>query len=325
MRTRIVAAIVFAFACWFFSLSPAFSQADFPTKPIQLIVPFPGGGSSGLVSTTIAEKMSHVLGQPVVAVNKPGGATSVGTVAVATAKPDGYTILMNAGATITLPLTMKDAPYKLSDLAAICKITSNDFILAVHNSVTVNNLKEFIAFARANPGKLSFVAGSAGSLPRLGGELLKDRAKFDAQYIPYGNPSQSMPSLLGGHVQYGVVEAPASLPHIKAKTIKPIAIFSTKRHPELPDVPTFVEQGYPDVVTYTFFVLYAPAKTPAAIIAKLENAAKVTMQDKEVQQKIKKGDNNPDFLGTKETQAWVAQEHKKWEDIITRAKLEFKD
>ena len=126
MRTRIVAAIVFAFAGGFFSLSPAFAQADFPTKPIQLIVPFPGGGSSGLVSTTIAEKMSQVLGQPVVAVNKPGGATSVGSVAVATAKPDGYTILMNAGATITLPLTMKDAPYKLSDLTAICRIASND-------------------------------------------------------------------------------------------------------------------------------------------------------------------------------------------------------
>ncbi len=325
MRMRTVVAIVFAFAGGFFSLSPAFAQADFPTKPIQLIVPFPGGGSSGLVSTTIAEKMSQVLGQPVVPANKPGGATSVGTVAVATAKPDGYTILINAGATITLPLTMKDAPYKLSDLAAICKITSNDFILAVHNSVPANNLKEFIAYARANSGKLSFVAGSAGSLPRLGGELLKDRAKFAAQYIPYGNPSQSMPSLLGGHVQYGVLEAPASLPHIRAKTIKPIAIFSTKRHPELPDVPTFVEQGYSDVVTYTFFVLYAPAKTPAAIIAKLENAARVTMQDKEVQEKIKRGDNNPDFLGTKDSQAWVAQEHKKWEDIIKRAKLDFKE
>ena len=104
-----------------------------------------------------------------------------------------------------------------------------------------------------------------------------------------------MPALLGGHVQFGVVEAPSSLPHIKAKTIKPLAIFSTKRHPNLPDVPTFIEEGYPDVVTYTYFVLFAPAKTPAAIIAKLENAARVTMEDKEVQQKILKGDNNRGF------------------------------
>jgi tripartite-type tricarboxylate transporter receptor subunit TctC len=325
MHSKLIVAVVFAFAGGLFCLSPAFGQSDFPTKPIQLIVPFPGGGSSGLVATAVAEKMSKVLGQPVVAVNKPGGATSIGTVAVTTAKPDGYTILLNAGATITLPLTMKDTPYKLSELAPIARLTSNDFILAVHSSVPANNLREFIAYAKANPGKLSFVAGSAGSLPRLGGELLKDKAKFDAQYIPFGNPSQSMPALLGGHVQFGVIEAPASLPHIKAKTIKAIAIFSTKRHPSLPDVPTFIEEGFPDVLTYTYFVLYAPAKTPAAVIAKLENAAKVTMEDKEVQQKILKGDNNPDFIGTKETRAFVAQEEKKWSDIIKRSKIDFKE
>jgi tripartite-type tricarboxylate transporter receptor subunit TctC len=325
MHSKLNAAVVLVFVVCFFPLSTAFGQADFPTKPVQLIVPFPGGGSSGLVSTTVSEKMSQVLGKPVVAVNKPGGATSIGTVAVTTAKPDGYTLLLNAGATITLPLTMKDAPYKLSELAPIARLTSNDFILAVHSSVPANNLKEFIAYAKANPGKLSFVAGSAGSLPRLGGELLKDKAKFDAQYIPFGNPSQSMPSLLGGHVQYGVIEAPSSLPHIKAKTIKPIAIFSTKRHPDLPDVPTFIEEGYPDVVTYTYFILYAPAKTPAAVMAKLESAAKATMMDKEIQKKIVKGDNNPDFIGTKETQAFVAQEYKKWSDIIKRSKLEFNE
>jgi tripartite-type tricarboxylate transporter receptor subunit TctC len=305
-------------------VTPAFAQSDYPSRPIQVVVPFPGGGSSGLVATIVSEKMSEVLGKPVVVVNKPGGATSVGTVFAANSKPDGYTILLGAGATITLTLTMDDPPYKVSDITPVGRMTSNDFILAVHKSVPANNLKEFIAFARANPGKLSFVAGSSGSLPRLGGELLKDKAKFDAQYIPYANPTQSMPALLGGHVQYGVVEAPASIPHIKSKDLKPLAIFSTKRHPDLPDVPTFVEQGYPDVVTYTYFILYVPVKTPAPIIAKLENALRLTMQDKEVQQKIAKGDNRADFLGTKETQVFVANEEKKWSDIIKRSKLDFK-
>jgi len=325
MLFRIGSLMLFSFVFASLIVSPCIAQPDFPTKPIQFVVPYPGGGSSSLVATVVTEKMSQILGKPVVVLNKPGGATSVGTVFTANSKPDGYTIVLGGGATITLTLTMDKPPYKLSDLTPICRMTSNDFILAVNKSVPANNLKEFIAYARANPGKLSFVAGGSGSLPRLGGELLKDKAKFDAQYIPYASPSLSMPALLGGHVHYGVVEAPASIPHIKSKDIKPLAIFSTKRHPDFPDVPTFVEQGYPDVVTYTYFILYAPAKTPAPIIAKLENALKVTLQDKDVQQKIIKVDNRPDFLSAKETQAFVANEEKKWSDIIKRAKIDFKE
>jgi tripartite-type tricarboxylate transporter receptor subunit TctC len=271
----------------------------------------------------VSEKMATFLGKPVVLVNKPGGGTAVGTVSVVHARPDGYTIVLGAGATITLTLTMEKPPYKLSDLTPIGRITTGDFILAVHKSVPANNLKEFVAYARANQGKLSYAAGSSGSLPRLGAELFKDRAKIDAQYIPYASPAMSLPALLGGHVQYALVEAYPAIPHIKSKAIKPLAIFSTKRIPELPDTPTFIEQGYPDVVTYTFFILYAPAKTPPEIVNKLEVALGKTLGDKDVQQKLAKAESRADFLNSAATKAFVDAEYKKWANVIKKANIHF--
>lgn len=301
------------------------AQSDYPSKPVQLVLPYPGGGTSTLVATVVGEKMGDVLGKPVVVVNKPGGGTTVGTVFAANAKPDGYTILLVGGAFLTFPLTMESAPYKVSDFTPIGRMTTGDFILAVHKDVPANNFKEFIAYARKNTGKLSYVAGSTGSLPRLGAELLKDRIKIDAQYIPFASPSASLPNLLGGHVQFGVIEAYPAIPHIRSKAIKPLAIFSTKRDPHLPDVPTFIEEGYPDVITYTFFMLLAPAKTPVPIIKKLENALKVALQDKEVQQKLVKVDSKADFLSAEEAKAFIDNETRKWTDIIKKSKIDFKE
>jgi tripartite-type tricarboxylate transporter receptor subunit TctC len=309
----------------FFTPFTVLSQTDYPSKSVSLVVPYPGGGISTLVANIIGDKMGEVLGKPFVLVNKPGGGTAVGSVYAVNSKPDGYTLLLAAGAFITLPLTMEKAPYKVSDMTPIGRATTGDFVLVVHKSVPVNNLKEFIAYARSNPGKLSFVAGSSGSLPRLGAELLKDRAKFDAQYIPYANPTQSVPPLVGGHVHYGVIEATPAIPHIKSKDLKPLAIFSTKRHAQLPDVPTFGEEGYPDVITYTYFILYVPAKTPASIVSKLEGTLKQALEDKEVQQKLAKADSRADFLNTVETKAFMAAELKRWSDVINKSKLDFKD
>ena len=315
---------VFCIAALLLVVPWAFAEADFPTKPIQVVVPYPGGSSSTLVTNIVGEKMGQILGQPVVVVNKPGGATSVGTVYAANAKPDGHTLLLGAGAFLTLPLTMESAPYKPSDFAPIGRMTTGDFLLVAHKDLPVNNLKEFIAYARKNPDKLSFVAGTTGSLPRLGAELLKNSAKFDAQYIPFAGHGQATTALLGGHVQYGVIEALPAIPHIRAKTIKPLAIFSKKRDPHFPDVPTFIEEGYPDVVTYTYFILYAPAKTPAPILKRLEDALRATLGDNEVQEKLTKIDSREDHLDAEQTKAFIDEEIRKWSDVIKTAKIDFK-
>jgi tripartite-type tricarboxylate transporter receptor subunit TctC len=202
-------------------------------------------------------------------------------------------------------------------------MTSGDFLLTVNKTVPAQNLKEFVAYAQKNKGKLSYFAGTTGSLPRLGSEIMKDRLKIDAQYIPYAGHPQGVVALLGNHVQFGLVEALPSIPYIKSKELKPLAIFSPKRDPNLPDVPTFIEQGYPDVVTYTFFLLLAPAKTPAPIVKKLESALKEALQDKDVREKLKKIDSRADYLGAEETKAFIDNETQKWADTIKKAKISF--
>jgi tripartite-type tricarboxylate transporter receptor subunit TctC len=325
MHSKLIAVVVLTLACGLFCLSPAFGQADFPNKAIQVVVPFPGGGSSTLVMDVIGEKMGKILGKPVVVVNKPGGGTSVGSVFVAGSKPDGYTLLLGGGSFVTLPLTMDSAPYKVSDFTPIGRMTSGDFLLAVNKTIPVQNLKEFIAYAQKNTGKLSYFAGTAGSLPRLGSEILKDRLKIDAQYIPFAGHPQGVVALLGNHVQFGVVEALPSLPHAKSGDLKPLAIFSPKRDPHFPNVPTFGELGYPDIVTYTFFVLVAPAKTPTPIVKKLESALKEALQDKDVKQQLEKIDSRADYMGSEETKVLIDNEIKKWSDIIKKSKIDFKE
>ncbi|HEX2967298.1 MAG TPA: tripartite tricarboxylate transporter substrate binding protein [Syntrophorhabdaceae bacterium] len=325
MYSKSVAVLVFAVVCSLFCFSPVFGQADFPNKTIQVVVPFPGGGSSTMVMNIIGERMSKTLGKPVVVVNKPGGGTSVGSVFVAGSKPDGYTLLLGGGSFVTLPLTMESAPYKVSDFTPIGRMTSGDFFLAVNKTIPAQNLKEFIAYAQKNTGKLSYFAGTAGSLPRLGSEIMKDRLKIDAQYIPFAGHPQGVVALLGNHVQFGLVETLPSVPHIKSGDLKPLAIFSPKRDPRFPNVPTFVESGYPDVVTYTYFLLSAPAKTPAPIVKKLEAALKEALQDKDVRQKLEKIDSRADYLSADETKAFIDVELKKWSDIIKKAKIDFKE
>jgi tripartite-type tricarboxylate transporter receptor subunit TctC len=325
MRSKLFAVAVLTLVCGLFCLSSAFGQADFPNKPIQVVVPFPGGGSSTLVMNIIGEKMGQVLGKPIVVVNKPGGGTSVGSVFVAGSKPDGYTLLLGGGSFLTLPLTMEAAPYKVSDFTPIGRMTSGDFLLAVNKTVPVQNLKEFIGYAQKNVGKLSYFAGTSGSLPRLGSEIMKDRLKIDAQYIPFAGHPQGVVALLGNHVQFGVVEALPSIPHVKSNDLKPLAIFSPKRDPHFPNVPTFVELGYPDIMTYTYFLLSAPAKTPAQIVKKLESALKEALQDKDVKQKLEKIDSRADYLGAEETKTFIDNEIKKWSDIIKKSKIDFKE
>lgn len=314
---------VFCFAMLFIIPSVLAQSSDYPNKPITAIVPVPGGTMLAVMQI-VGEKMGQILGKPLVILSKPGGGTAIGTVYVANSKPDGYTLLINAAAFITAPLTMKKEPYKISDFTPIGRMTTGAHLLVVNKTIPVNNLEEFIAYARKNTGKLSFTAGSPGSVSRLGAELFKMRAKFDAQYIPYAEPGQGLTALLGGHVHYGLVEARPSIGQIRSGDLKPIAILLNKRDSTyFPNIPTLVEGGYTDVATNTFFALYAPAKTPAPIVKKLEATLKETLQDKDVVQKLDKVECMADFLNSEDTMAWINSETKKWSEVIKTMKIEF--
>lgn len=293
---------------------------DFPSKPIKLIVPFPAGGPNDIIARTIGQKMSEILKQNVVIDNRGGQGGVIGTDAVAKADPDGYTIAVtSAGALAISPSMQKIAYDTLKDLAPVTLVAKVPEMLVVATSVPANNMKELVALAKAQPGKLNFASSGPGSLPHLAGELFKLTAKINIVHVPYRGAAPAVNDLLGQQVQMVFLDLPVLLPQIQAGKLKPIAVGTTKRVPSAPDVPTTVEAGMPELQTENWYGMVAPAKTPPAIIAKLNKAAVEAMKDPEVTAKLGKvgatlvGDSPEQF------RAFIGSEITKWAKVIKDA------
>ena len=299
----------------------AYTQSEFPNKMIQIVVPFSPGGTHDLTARVIGEKMSSLMGVPVVVVNKVGGGASIGTAFVATSKPDGYTLLDGAGSFLTLPLTQADVPYKVTDFTPIGRMVTGNFMIVVNKNLPVKNVSELVAYVKKNPGKISYSAGTSGSIPRLGSEVFKDKAQIDAQYIPFPGMSQGMVALMGNHVQFGIFEVLYCLPQVKAGELRPLAVMATNRDPDLPEVPTTAEVGYPDAIAYTYGILYAPAKTPGPVLAKLGTTLERAVQDKGVQEAVIKSGAHARYLNSTETKTFIEAEIKRWSEVVKRVKI----
>jgi len=304
-----------------FSALFAYAQSDFPNKTIQIVVPFSPGGTHDLTARVIGEKMGSLMGVPVVVVNKVGGGASIGTAFVATSKPDGYTLLDGAGSFLTLPMTQANVPYKVTDFTPVGRMVSGNFMIVVHKDLPVKSVSELIAYVKKNPGKISYSAGTSGSIPRLGSEVFKDKAQIDAQYIPFPGMSQGMVALMGNHVQFGIFEVLYCLPQIKAGELRALAIMATQRDPDIPDVPTTAEVGYPDAIAYTYGILYAPAKTPAPVLSRLGSTLERAVQDKGVQEAVIKSGARASYLNSAETKVFIEAEIKRWSEVVKRVKI----
>lgn len=241
----------------------------YPTKPVRIIVPFAPGGNTDFTARAIAERMSPVLKQQVVVDNRPGGATNIGSEVVARAAPDGYTLLM-AGASNAINMSLfRKLPYDtLRDFDPIILCVQGANVLVVHPSVPARNLKELIALAKAQPGKLNFASSGLGSSNHMAGELLKVMAGINIVHVPYKGNAPAITDLLGGHVEMNFSGVPALVPHIQSGRVRAIAIGSLKRFPALPQVPTFDESGLKGYEATTWFGLMAPAKTPKDIVSR---------------------------------------------------------
>ena len=247
----------------------AHAQA-WPQRSIRFLVPFPPGGSTDVAARSLAEKVSSGLGQQVVVENRGGGGGAVGAAEVARAQPDGYTILFAANAVSILHLAVKDLPYDtLRDFVAITQATTQPNAFAVHPSVPATNMKEFVAYAKANPGKLSYGHSGAGGSQHLTGELLKKMAGIDMVGIPYKGGGQLITDLIGGQIQVGIAGTTPFIPHHRAGRIKILALTSLERFPPLPEIPTVVEAGYPGFESSQWLGLLAPRGTPPEVIRKL--------------------------------------------------------
>ena len=268
------------------ALSGAHAQG-YPSKPVRIIVPYPAGGGIDVMSRLIGQRLAQRLGQSVVVENKPGAGTLVAAETVARAAPDGHTLLITTDATITInPHLYAKLPYDpVKDFAPITQLVLLNQMLLANPQVPASNLKELIAYAKANPGKLNYASYGVGSQPHLAMEILKNQAGIDIVHVPYKGIPQAVPAAIAGEVQLTFSGAASSQAHIKAGRLKALAIGGTKRLGIVPDVPTFAEAGFPDVPANAWFGLFAPAGTPREVIATLHAEVTRILRDPDFLQK----------------------------------------
>ncbi|HQS18137.1 tripartite tricarboxylate transporter substrate binding protein [Reyranella sp.] len=253
--------------------APAFAQANYPDKPITMVVPAPPGGGTDLVARLYSDLLSQELGVQVLVDNRGGGNGNIGTAIVARAKPDGYTILMQYSAYHSAnPALIKDLNWKPDDFVGVAMGAMAPHVIVVAKKVPVDDLKSFIAYAKANPGKLNYASVGAGSVPHLGGVLLNKAAGLDLVHVPYKGSGPATADIVAGQVEVLIVTPPAVSGHIRNGNLKALALASEKRLPSFPDIPTTAEAGLPGFLLDGWFALFAPAGTPQPIVDKL-NAA----------------------------------------------------
>jgi tripartite-type tricarboxylate transporter receptor subunit TctC len=320
MKAKVVSVILLGFLVMATG-SQGWAKDDYPNKPIQFVCPFAVGGITDLVARVVAEYMGKYLGQPLIVVNKPGAASAMGTALVAASKPDGYTILTTWIAIVLVPLITPDLPYKLSELTPIGKSVSADQILLVNKDLPVKTLPELVAYAKQHPKTLSYGTAGVGTLPHLVMEMFNSQVQVDIQHIPYNSELQAVTALVGNHVQVSVLTYASSGPHIRSGAIRPLAILAPKRDPRLPQVPTSAEERYPELLANIYNVLMAPAKTPAPIVKKLEDALEKTLRDKEAREKLEKMEYKIDFMNARDTQVFLDAETKKWSAVVKKANI----
>jgi tripartite-type tricarboxylate transporter receptor subunit TctC len=248
------------------------SAQSYPTKPIKLISANVAGGPNDAVARLVAQRLSSSLGQQVIVENRPGAGGTIGTNAVATAVPDGYTLLFATTTFVISPALYKDLNYDpRKSFTPIATVSSTSWVLVVEPSVPVKSVPELVAYAKANPGKLNYGSG-IGTPPHLLGEMFKVKTGTEIVYIPYRGAAPTITDLLGGRIQLAIENITGLLPHLHEKKVRPLAVTSAMRRPELPDVPTFMESGLTGFPTGNWTGVLAPAGTPANIIGRLNSA-----------------------------------------------------
>ena len=296
---------------------------DFPNKQIRLIVPFPPGGPNDIIARVVGQRMSEVLKQPLVIDNRGGQGGVLGTDVVAKATPDGYTIGIVSASSLVISPTMDKVPYdSQKDFAPVTLVTTVPEMLVVATNVPAHDMKELVALAKAEPGKLNFASAGIGGLPHLAGELFKLTAKIDIVHVPYRGAAPAINDLLGQQVQMTFLDLPVILPQIKAGLLRPIALGAHERAPTAPDVPTTAEVGMPDLLIENWYGMIAPAGTPPDIVAALNRAANAAMNDPQVKQRL--ADQGLTVAGDTPEQfrKFIDSETGKWAKVIKDAGVE---
>jgi tripartite-type tricarboxylate transporter receptor subunit TctC len=302
-------------AGWMPTLAGA--QSEYPSRPVTLVVPFPAGGSTDLVARLIASGMTKHLGQQIVIENRGGAGGNIGSAAVARAEPDGYTILMATVATHALnPALYKKMPFDpVADFAPISLLALIPNVLVVNNDFPAKSVQELIDLLKADPGKYSYASSGNGTPLHLSGELFKSMAGVDMVHVPYKGAGPALVDVMGGHVPIMFDNLPPSLEHIRAGSLRGLAVTTKERAPSMPELPTIAET-LPGYETYSWNAFFAPAGTPEPVIQHLNKAALAALEDPEVAAKLKDLSATPVGSTPEELAAHVKAELAKWAPIV---------
>ena len=309
-----------AIALLLVSLGAAAAETQsFPSRPIRVVIPFPPGGSIDIVARAITQRWGAQLGQQIVIDNRGGAGGALGTSVVKSAAPDGYTLLYgNAGPLAIAPHLTANPGYDLfRDFAPVSQVTSSPFVVFIFTGLPVANVQEFIAYARQRPGQINYASSGVGSGLHLMGELFKSVAGIDLLHVPFKGMGQAAPELASGRIQVAVSTVPGILPHVKTGRMKGIVSSGTRRSALLPDVPTCVEAKLPGFCSSSFHAIVAPAKTPRAVINKLQQTLAVTLSNQELRDQLATREDSEAIGGTPEELAKLMHtESDRWGKMI---------
>jgi tripartite-type tricarboxylate transporter receptor subunit TctC len=301
--------------------TPAAAQDAYPSKPIRIVVGYSAGGGNDLIVRLIAPRMGEGLGQPVLVENRPGAQSIIAAEAVAKSAPDGYTLLMGPSGPMTMnPATYTKLPYSpVRDFAPVSMIGSFPLILAVGATLPIRSVKELIDFAKANPGKANYAASAAPF--QMASELFKQKTGTGFLHIPYKGSGESVQAVVAGQVTMTIVDPPPVTGPLRAGTARAIAVTSAQRHPSWPDVPTLAEAGIADIEVVIFTAFFAPAKTPPAVVARLQGEVARVMRLPEVREGMAKLGVDPVGGSSEELGRVVARDIERWTAVARDANI----
>lgn len=298
------------------------ANTEFPSEAIKFVVPYAPGGTTDLVARTVGKKVSEDLGQPVIIENKPGAGGNIGMAYVANAKPDGYTVGMGAISTNAVnPHLYKEMQFDpTKDFTPIVMLGTSTIVLEVNPDVPVENVQEFIDYAKKNPNLIYGAAGTGTSM-HLAGVLFGQVTGTDLEHVAYKGSAPALSDMMGGHINVMFDNLPASLPHIKAGKLKALAVAGSQRNPQLPEVPTMAEAGVDGYAVDPWFALYGPAGISSDVVIKLNKAFSTALESQEVKDVLEKAGFSPKSSSAQELADLSASEYERWGNVVKDAKL----
>ncbi len=290
------------------------AQSSFPSKPIRVVVGFPAGGPLDQHARLLTDKLQAILGQPVLVDYKPGAGGAVGAQDVMKSPPDGHTLMLaNTGVMVINPALYTKLQYNtLKDFVPVARTAMQPLALLVNNKVPAQNLKEFISYAKANPGKINYGSAGNGGISHLVPEMFKTATGIFMVHIPYRGSAPAFTDLMGGQVQFMAESIPQAAAYHKQGKVRALAVTSKERNPALPDIPTAIESGLKGFEVVGFYGFLAPAGTPKDTVAKLSDAFQQVMTNPEVRSRMVTQGADPAFLGSEEFGKFLAEETPRW-------------